>query len=83
MIFEENGQTKKRTVKREISGRDLIAQYLVLYENSGGDVLSDVVDSEYLNLNLAVNISSNSTTEEEKLLQSIEDYAVQAVSAGF
>jgi len=83
VIFEENGQTEKRTVKREISGRDLIAQYLVLYENSGGDVLSDVVDSEYLNLNLAVTISSNSTTEEEKLLQSIEDYAVRQFPQGF
>ena len=82
-IFEENGKTEKRTVKREISGRDLIAQYLVLYENSGGDVLSDVVDSEYLNLNLAVTISSNSTTEEEKLLQSIEDYAVLQFPQGF
>jgi predicted RND superfamily exporter protein len=82
-IFEENGQTVKRTVKREISGRDLIAQYLVLYENSGGDVLSDVVDSEYLNINLAVTISSNSTTEEEKLLQSIEDYAVRQFPQGF
>ena len=82
-IFEENGQTVKRTVKREISGRDLIAQYLVLYENSGGDVLSDVVDSEYLNLNLAVTISSNSTTEEEKLLQSIEDYAGRQFPQGF
>ena len=83
VIFEENGQTEKRTVKREISGRDLIAQYLVLYENSGGDVLPDVVDSEYLNLNLAVTISSNSTTEEEKLLQSIEDYAVRQFPLGF
>ena len=83
VIFEENGQTEKRTVKREISGRELIAQYLVLYENSGGDVLSDVVDSEYLNLNLAVTISSNSTTEEEKLLQSIEDYAVRQFPQGF
>ena len=82
-IFEENGQTVKRTVKREISGRDLIAQYLVLYENSGGDVLSDVVDSQYLNLNLAVTISSNSTTEEEKLLQSIEGYAVRKFPQGF
>ena len=82
-IFEENDQTEKVTVKREISGRDLIAQYLVLYENSGGDVLSDVVDSEYLNLNLAVTISSNSTTEEEKLLQSIEDYAVRQFPQDF
>ena len=75
--FEENGQTVKRNVKREVSGRDLVAQYLVLYENSGGDVLSDVIDSEYRNLNLSVNISSNSTTEEEKLLKRIDDYAAQ------
>ena len=75
--FEENGQIVKRGVKREISGRDLVAQYLVLYENSGGDVLSDVIDSEYRNLNLSVNISSNSTIEEEKLLMRIDEYATQ------
>ena len=75
--FEENGQIVKRGVKREISGRDLVAQYLVLYENSGGDVLSDVIDSEYRNLNLSVNISSNSTIEEEKLLMRIDEYAAQ------
>ena len=75
--FEENGQIVKRGVKREISGRDLVAQYLVLYENSGGDVLSDVIDSEYRNLNLTVNISSNSTIEEEKLLMRIDEYAAQ------
>jgi hypothetical protein len=75
--FEVNSQTVKRRVKREISGRDLVAQYLVLYENSGGDVLSDVIDSEYRNLNLSVNISSNSTIEEEKLLMRIDEYATQ------
>ena len=75
--FEENGQIVKRGVKREISGRNLVAQYLVLYENSGGDVLSDVIDSEYRNLNLTVNISSNSTIEEEKLLMRIDEYAAQ------
>ena len=75
--FEVNSQTVKRRVKREISGRDLVAQYLVLYENSGGDVLSDVIDSEYRNLNLSVNISSNSTIEEEKLLMRIDEYAAQ------
>ena len=36
-----------------------------------------MIDSEYRNLNLSVNISSNSTTEEEKLLKRIDDYAVQ------
>ena len=73
--FENNGLTDKRTVKSEVSGRDLVAQYLVLYENSGGEVLSDVVDSEYNNLNLSVNISSNSTSEEEELLNRIENFA--------
>ena len=81
--FEENGQSVKRTIQHEVSGRDLVAQYLVLYENSGGDVLSDVVDSEYRKLNLAVTISSNSTTEEEKLLLRINDYAAQNFSPEF
>jgi len=81
--IEENGQAVKRIVKRKVSGRDLVAQYLVLYENSGGDVLSDVVDSQYRNLNLAVTISSNSTTEEENLLQRIEDYSVRQFPPDF
>ena len=42
-----------------------------------------MIDSEYLNLNLAVTISSNSTTEEEKLLQSIEGYTARKFSDGF
>ena len=75
--FEGNGLTGTSTVNRKISGRELIAQYLLLYENSGGDVLSDVVDSMYLNLNLDVTISSNSTSEEETLLRTIEDYAAR------
>lgn len=82
-IVTENGQSQMRTVEREVSGRKLVAQYLVLYENSGGDVLSDVVDSEYRRLNLAVTISSNSTIEEEKLLMRIEDYAAQQFPPGF
>ncbi len=71
-VVTENGQSQLQAVEREVSGRELVAQYLVLYENSGGDVLSDVVDSEYSNLNLAVTISSNSTIEEEKLLLRIK-----------
>ena len=83
VTFDENGQTGKRIVKHEVHGRDLVAQYLVLYENSGGDVLSDVVDSEYRKLNLAVTISSSSTSEEEKLLQRIEDYAARQFPPDF
>ena len=82
-IYEYNDQIRKRTVKREISGRELVAQYLVLYENSGGDVLSDVVDSDYQNLNLDVTISSNSTTEEENLLRRIKDYTARKFPPNF
>ncbi len=82
-VVTENGQSQLQAVEREVSGRELVAQYLVLYENSGGDVLSDVVDSEYSNLNLAVTISSNSTIEEEKLLLRIEDYTSQHFPSSF
>ncbi len=35
-VVTENGQSQLQAVEREVSGRELVAQYLVLYENSGG-----------------------------------------------
>ncbi len=65
--------------KEKISGREMISQYLLLYENGGGDVLSDVVDSEYRQANLTVVLQSNSSRNLSALKKDITAF----VSARF
>lgn len=57
-----------------IPGRQMISQYLLLYENSGGEVLTDVVDSNYRQTNLSVMIKTNSSTEIAGLTEKIKQY---------
>jgi predicted RND superfamily exporter protein len=59
----------------EIPGRQLISQYLLLYENSGGDTLSDVIDSEYSQANIPLIIKTNSSREIKMLVDDIRLYA--------
>ncbi len=56
------------------SGKEIISQYLLLYENGGGDVLSDVVDSTYNRVNLRINLKSNSSSEVSETLEMINNY---------
>ena len=44
------------------SSRELVAQYLLLYEMSGGENLQDWVDYDYRNLRISVQINATSTT---------------------
>ncbi|MBN1572633.1 MAG: RND family transporter [Deltaproteobacteria bacterium] len=48
-----------KTVKEVISGRDMNAQYLLLYENSGGEDMEKVVDFEYRKVNLVMQLKSS------------------------
>ncbi len=57
-----------------IYGRQMISQYLLLYENSGGDVLSDAVDSRYRHANVQAMIRSNSSSEIARLTEDIKKY---------
>ncbi len=54
-VENENGEPVRETV----SGRDLNAQYLLLYENSGGEDLEKVVDFEYRKVNLVMQLKSS------------------------
>ena len=56
------------------SGKEIISQYLLLYENGGGDVLSDVVNSTYNRVNLRINFKSNSSSEVSDILKKINNY---------
>ncbi|HIL88103.1 MAG TPA: hypothetical protein EYM25_05235 [Deltaproteobacteria bacterium] len=66
-----------------VSGRNLVAQLLLLYENAGGDVLSDVVNDDYTQLNVVVTIRSTSTPVLEAIVARIQEHArTQLAPAG-
>ena len=48
---------------------DLVAQYLLLYEMSGGENAEDWVDYDYQRLRLSVQVSDVSSSAEEKFLE--------------
>jgi len=49
------------------SSRELIAQYLLLYEMSGGEGAEDWVDYDYKTLHISVQVDRHSSTLEKKL----------------
>lgn len=61
VMVEQNGVTKEVTQDVTIDGKTMIAQLVLLYENGGGDTLSDVVDTEYTTTNINAVLSSNSS----------------------
>jgi len=70
--IEDSTNPGKNSV--QISGRNMISQFLLLYENSGGDTLSDVVDTEYKHANLPVILRTNSSMEISELVDDIRIY---------
>ncbi|MCK5100744.1 MAG: MMPL family transporter, partial [Desulfobacteraceae bacterium] len=55
-----SGQNKENT---DSSAENMISQLLLLYENGGGDVLSDLTDSDYKTLNIQAVLKTNSSRE--------------------
>ncbi len=70
--IEDSTDPGKKPVR--VSGRNMISQLLLLYENSGGDTLSDVVDSEYKHANLPLILRTNSSMEIAELVDDIRAY---------
>ncbi|MDH4246990.1 MAG: MMPL family transporter [Deltaproteobacteria bacterium] len=58
----------------KVAGRDLVAQYLLLYGNGGGENLTDVADSRFASLNVQVMLSTRNTKEIGALLDSMNGY---------
>jgi uncharacterized protein len=58
-----------------IPGRNLTAQYLLLYENGGGSNLSDVTDSRFRTLNVRVTLTTRSTVDVQALQRRAQAYA--------
>jgi hypothetical protein len=55
--------------------RDMVAQYLLLYEMSGDpDNLDSVIDYDYRNANLTVRMKSDSSARMEEVIEDIESF---------
>jgi uncharacterized protein len=66
----------------EISGSDetskhLIPQLLLLYENGGGDTLSDFTDTGYTRLNIPIVLQTNSSLDVYQLSKQVEGFVVK------
>ncbi|MCP3923875.1 MAG: RND family transporter [Desulfobacterales bacterium] len=55
-------------------GRQIISQLLLLYENGGGDILSDYTDSNYKKMNIPVILQTNSSREMYALTTNVKNY---------
>lgn len=64
-----------RTGTARVSGRDMVAQYLLLYENGGGENLSDNVDSNFTVLNVVVLLNSQNAGKIGALMESTREFA--------
>ena len=66
----------------KIRGRDLVAQYLLLYENGGGENLTDFTDSTFSTLNVRVTLATRSTVAINQVLESISEYTARNFPPG-
>lgn len=57
--------------------RELIAQYLLVYELSGGEELADFVSSDYSRANIEIRMQMSSSSVMAKLKQELEAYLKQ------
>ncbi|MCD4743285.1 MAG: MMPL family transporter [Desulfobacteraceae bacterium] len=66
-----SSQNKDNT---DSSAENMISQLLLLYENGGGDVLSDLTDSDYKALNIQAVLKTNSSHETLQLTKKARVY---------
>jgi len=61
------------------AGRNLVAQYLLLYEIAGGEELWKTVDDDYRRANIEVNVRSNGSEVYERLVDRIREAGQELV----
>lgn len=71
----------EKTGVRDISGYAMTSQFLLLYENGGGDTLSDVVNGDYTEVNLPVVLQLNSSREIKHVMDAIGEYKAKHLPA--
>ncbi len=73
----ENGSVETDSV--EIDGEELIGQYLLLYENAGGEYLGKMTDFDYSKANIVIQIRTDDTPK----IRKIENIARKFASENF
>lgn len=81
ITVQENRDGK--TLNETISGKDLVAQYLLLYENGGGDTVTDVMDSGYRQANVSILLKTNSSYEINQLVEKIRQWEQENLNETF
>ncbi len=72
---EADGREREVTRAVEISGRDLIAQYVLLYENAGGNDLEKLADFDYSKANVVVMIRDDFTPNLKTVMERARAFA--------
>lgn len=79
--FDRIPESVETVGDRDISGYAMTSQFLLLYENGGGDTLTDVVTADYSEVNLPVVLQMNASSDIKQLIGAIEDYSVKHLPA--
>ena len=66
----------------QVAGRDLVAQVLLLYENGGGENLSDFTDTAFSTLVINVRLTTQSTADLDLLLAQVAGHAAAHLPPG-
>lgn len=74
---EIDGREVELSREVEVSGRDLIAQYLLLYENAGGDDVEKLADYDYSKANIVAQIRTDHTPHLRQIREIARDFARQ------
>ncbi|MGQ9630392.1 MAG: efflux RND transporter permease subunit [bacterium] len=72
---ERDGEEVEVTRLVEVKGQDQIAQYLLMYESAGGGNLDEVVDYDYREANVVIQLKSFNISAMRDVVRSVEDYA--------
>lgn len=61
-----------------VSGRDQVAQFALLYESGGGDILDDVVDSRFETAHLLAVLRTTSSSEIGRLIKRVQAWHAES-----
>lgn len=70
-----NKLPKFKIGENDSENKNIISQMLLLYENGGGDTLSDFTDLNYKKLNIPVILQTNSSRDMYNLSEIVKNYA--------
>ena len=78
---EVDGEPVEVTREVNVAGRNLIAQYLLLYENAGGDDVEKLADFGYSKANIVAQIRTDRTPMLREIRQVAQDFATREFGA--